>query len=70
MGLGLPFVLIALGARRGLGALAFFRKHRLLLQRAGGGMLVLVGVLMVSGVWNLLITQLQDLLIGNVVLPI
>ncbi len=70
VGLGLPFLLIALGVRRGMGALAFFRRHRLLLQRAGGGMLVLVGVLMVSGVWNLLITQLQDLLIGNVVLPI
>jgi cytochrome c-type biogenesis protein len=70
VGLGLPFLLIALGVRRGMGALAFFRRHRLLLQRTGGGMLVLVGVLMVSGVWNLLITQLQDLLIGTVVLPI
>lgn len=70
LGLGLPFLLIALGVRRGMGALAFFRRHRQLLQRTGGGMLVLVGVLMVTGLWNIWITRLQDLVIGNVVLPI
>lgn len=70
LGLGLPFLLVALGVRRGMGALAFFRKHRLLLQRTGGGLLVLVGVLMVTGVWTSWVTRLQDVLIGNVVLPI
>ncbi len=69
LGLGLPFLLISLGIRRGMGAMAFFRRHRLLLQRLGGGMLVLVGVLMVSGVWNLWINHLQQWL-GGVTLPI
>lgn len=69
MGLGLPFLLIALGFRRGMGALEFFRKHKLLLQRVGGGMLIAVGLLMVTGVWNLLINQLQ-LWIFTVKLPI
>ena len=59
LGLGLPFLFIALGFRRGMGALEFFRKHRLLLQRIGGGMLIAVGVLMVSGIWNYLISLLQ-----------
>ncbi len=70
VGLGVPFLLIALGVQRGMGALAFFRRHRRLLQRAGGGLLILVGVLMVTGVWNFWITRLQDALISGVVLPI
>ncbi len=69
LGLGLPFLLIALGARRGMGALAFFRRHRLGLQRFGGGMLVAVGLLMVSGVWNMWIGGLQGWITG-VTLPI
>ncbi|GAB3549717.1 cytochrome c biogenesis protein CcdA [Arthrobacter tumbae] len=69
LGLGLPFLLIALGLRRGMGAMKFFRRHRLLLQRTGGGMLILVGVLMASGVWNVWINDLQQWL-GGVTLPI
>lgn len=59
LGLGLPFLLIALGVRRGLGALAFFRKHRRGLQYFGGGMLIVLGLLMVSGLWGTWINQLQ-----------
>ncbi|MBP2215505.1 cytochrome c-type biogenesis protein [Arthrobacter sp. CAN_C5] len=69
LGLGLPFLLIALGVRRGMGAMAFFRKHRLALQRFGGGMLVVVGLLMATGVWTLWINELQNWL-GGVTLPI
>ncbi|GAB4098183.1 cytochrome c biogenesis CcdA family protein [Sinomonas halotolerans] len=69
LGLGIPFVLIALGVRRGLGALAFFKKYRRALQASGGGMLILVGVLMVSGVWTHWISQLQ-IWIGTVELPV
>ncbi|MCQ1945776.1 cytochrome c biogenesis CcdA family protein [Arthrobacter sp. zg-Y1171] len=69
LGLGLPFLLIAVGFRRGMGALGVFRRHRLALQRFGGGMLIALGLLMVSGVWNQWINQLQGWL-GNVTLPI
>jgi cytochrome c-type biogenesis protein len=70
LGLGLPFLFIALGIRRGMGALRFFRRNRLVLQRSGGGLLILVGGLMVTGIWNSWITSIQDLLVSNVVLPI
>ena len=69
LGLGIPFVLIALGVRRGLGAMAFFKRHRRALQASGGGLLILVGVLMVSGVWSQWISQLQ-IWIGTVELPV
>lgn len=69
LGLGVPFLLIALGVRRGMGAMAFFRRHRLKLQRFGGGMLIGVGVLMATGVWNVWINQLQGW-VGSVTLPI
>ncbi|CEA09052.1 Thiol:disulfide interchange protein DsbD [Arthrobacter saudimassiliensis] len=69
LGLGLPFLLIALGFRRASGALGFLRRHRLGLQRFGGGMLILLGLLMVTGVWNLWINELQGWL-DSVTLPI
>lgn len=59
LGLGLPFLAIALGFRRGMGAMAVFRKHRLAIQRTGGGLLIVLGVLMVTGIWNVLVAQLQ-----------
>lgn len=70
LGLGVPFLLIALGLRRGMGAMAFFRRHRLALQRFGGGMLMLVGLLMVTGIWNEWVEQLQFWLANDVRLPI
>ncbi len=70
LGLGLPFLLIALGVRRGMGALAFFRKHRRGLQYFGGGMLIVLGLLMVSGLWGTWINELQYWLRNDVRLPI
>lgn len=70
LGLGLPFLLIALGARRGLGALAFFRKHRRGLQYFGGGMLIVLGLLMVTGIWGFWVNQLQLWFANEVRLPI
>jgi cytochrome c-type biogenesis protein len=70
LGLGIPFLLIALGVRRGMGAMAFFRQHRLFLQRAGGALLVVLGVLMATGMWGIWVTQLQDWFANEVRLPI
>lgn len=69
LGLGLPFLLIALGFRRGMGALGIFRTHRVALQRFGGGMLIALGLLMVTGVWGIWINELQGWL-DSVTLPI
>ncbi|GAA3234170.1 cytochrome c biogenesis CcdA family protein [Actinocorallia longicatena] len=51
-GLGIPFLLTALAYRRALGVFGWVKKHYLLVMRLGGGMLVAIGVLLVTGVWN------------------
>ncbi|OMH27003.1 cytochrome C biogenesis protein ResC [Tersicoccus phoenicis] len=70
LGLGVPFLVIALALRRSADALAALRRHRLALQRAGGGMLIAVGLLMVSGVWNVWVAALQAWFSSSVRLPI
>jgi len=56
--------------RRGIGVMSFFRKHRLAIQRTGGGILVLLGILMASGVWGTWVSELQYWFQTDVKLPI
>ncbi|GAB3245499.1 cytochrome c biogenesis protein CcdA [Arthrobacter pigmenti] len=70
LGLGVPFLLIALGARRGMSSLDFFRRHRLTFQRTGGAVLIVLGLLMVSGLWGFWVGQLQDWFANEVRMPI
>jgi cytochrome c-type biogenesis protein len=58
LGLGVPFVLVALGWSRASRVLGALRRHQRTLQVVGGLLLVGVGVLMVSGAWTTLITRL------------
>jgi cytochrome c-type biogenesis protein len=52
IGLGVPFVLVALGARWAMGATGFLRAHAQTVTRVGGAILVLVGLLLVTGAWT------------------
>ena len=52
LGLGLPFVLLAVVFSRTARALTFVKSHYLLVMRIGGAMLVIVGVLLVTGIWT------------------
>ncbi len=58
LGLGVPFVLLALGFGWATAATAFLRRHIRAINLIGGGLLVVVGVLMVSGLWSAAITWL------------
>lgn len=51
-GLGLPFVLLALAFSRMARAIGWVRTHYVWVMRIGGGMLVLVGILLVTGLWT------------------
>ena len=59
LGLGLPFILAALAWRRALGALAFLRRHQQWVTRLGGVLLILVGVLLLTGWWTEAVQWLQ-----------
>ena len=64
-GLGLPFILTGLAFRRALGAFAIIKRHYALVTRLGGGLLVAIGILLVSGLWNSLVIHLQVLVSGT-----
>jgi cytochrome c-type biogenesis protein len=52
LGLGLPFVLLALAFSRMARAIGWVRRHYVWVMRIGGGMLVVVGILLVTGLWT------------------
>ncbi|MGI5284759.1 cytochrome c biogenesis CcdA family protein [Nonomuraea polychroma] len=62
LGLGLPFVGAALAYSKALRTFQAIRKHSRLITRIGGGMMVAVGVLLVTGVWGELIAGMQGLI--------
>jgi cytochrome c-type biogenesis protein len=59
LGLGIPFVLVALGARWALGATSFLRRRARTVTRVGGVVLVVVGVLLLTGAWTELMGWLR-----------
>ena len=59
LGLGIPFIVAALAFRRMLGATRWLRRHQQWVSRLGGAMLVVVGVLLVTGWWDLLVGELR-----------
>ncbi|MDQ1616940.1 MAG: cytochrome c-type biosis protein, partial [Actinomycetota bacterium] len=52
LGLGVPFVLTALAMTKALNAFAVVKGHYQVVLRVGGGLLIVVGLLLVSGVWE------------------
>lgn len=60
LGLGVPFVLVALGARWAMGATAFLRRHARQVTRFGGAVLVLVGLMLLTGAWAELMQWLRS----------
>lgn len=59
LGLGVPFILAALLWRRALGGLSFIRRHQQWVTRIGGAMLVLIGVLLLTGWWDQAVQWMQ-----------
>ena len=65
LGLGLPFIAAGLAYHRMLGAFAFIRRHQRWVTRAGGLMMVLVGILLVTGMWAEIVTWIQIRLVND-----
>ncbi|MEH0635615.1 cytochrome c biogenesis CcdA family protein [Streptomyces bottropensis] len=59
LGLGLPFVLAAVAFRKALGAFAWVKRHYTWVLRIGGGMMITIGLLMLTGAWDRIIQEMQ-----------
>ena len=60
LGLGIPFILAGLAFRRMLGAVAWVRRHQVWVTRIGGVMLIVVGLLLVTGLWDQWVAELRN----------
>jgi cytochrome c-type biogenesis protein len=60
LGLGIPFLVAGLAFRRSLGAIRWVRRHQVWVTRLGGAMLIVVGLLLVTGLWDRWVVDLQS----------
>ncbi|MFB7780527.1 cytochrome c biogenesis CcdA family protein [Streptomyces bauhiniae] len=59
LGLGVPFVLTAIAFRKALGAFGWVKRHYVWVMRAGGTMMIVTGVLLLTGAWDSLVQEMQ-----------
>jgi cytochrome c-type biogenesis protein len=67
LGLGVPFLLIAAGYERFGAVSAFLRRHQRGIQLFGGGLLLVIGVLLVTGLWEGITHDVQTMLVNGFV---
>ncbi|WAL49869.1 cytochrome c biogenesis CcdA family protein [Rhodococcus pyridinivorans] len=70
LGLGFPFVALAFGSSSALRGVGWLRRHSRHIQIVGGVMLIVVGMALVTGVWEMFIAWIRDEFVTDVVLPI
>jgi cytochrome c-type biogenesis protein len=59
VGLGLPFIVVAVAFGRLTTALAWLRRYQRRLTLFGGALMIALGVLLVTGLWDILIIELR-----------
>jgi cytochrome c-type biogenesis protein len=60
LGLGVPFLIVAVIFQRMVGVLGFFKRNARMVSRIGGALLIIVGLLEVTGAWTAAIIWLKD----------
>ncbi|PRY15958.1 cytochrome c biogenesis CcdA family protein [Kineococcus rhizosphaerae] len=65
LGLGIPFVLVAVAYGRGMRVLGALRRHRVALDRFGAVLLIVIGLLLVTGQFQSLVSWMQAHLVSN-----
>lgn len=64
LGIGLPFIAIAAGFNWAAKSVGFIKRHIRAFNIAGGALLVILGLLLVTGWWNMLAAWLQNEVFG------
>ncbi|WP_018178564.1 cytochrome c biogenesis CcdA family protein [Jongsikchunia kroppenstedtii] len=70
LGLGIPFILVAFGSAWAVRAVSWMRKHTRAIQIFGGITMIVVGVLLVTGVWTEFIDWIREQFVTGTELPI
>jgi cytochrome c-type biogenesis protein len=65
LGLGVPFIVAGLAYEKALSAIGWIRRHQVWVMRAGGLMLVVVGVLLITGWWAEAVSWVQVRLVQD-----
>jgi cytochrome c-type biogenesis protein len=65
LGLGIPFILVAMGFGWVTGTLAFMRKHARQISQLGGALLIVFGVLLLTGTWDTWMYRLNSEFANN-----
>ena len=68
LGIGIPFVLIAAGSSWATKSVGFVKRHIRTFNLVGGGVLVVIGVLLMTGLWNRFVAWIQVVTSGFTVL--
>ncbi|WP_300265261.1 cytochrome c biogenesis protein CcdA [Microbacterium sp.] len=69
LGLGIPFLLVALGFGWATKAIGFLRRHIRIVNIIGGALLIVLGILMLTGLWTDIMSRLGAVM-GSVILPV
>ena len=65
LGLGLPFLALALGLHSATKAMSFLRRHIRIINISGGAFLMVIGLAMVTGLWQQLMSMLLVVIGGT-----
>lgn len=65
LGLGIPFVVVALAWRRAMGAVRWLRSHQRAITRIGGVLMIVVGLALLTGWWAYATQYLQSWVVAH-----
>lgn len=65
LGLGIPFVVAAVAWRKAMVAVRWLRRHQQTITRIGGVLMIGVGILLLTGVWDQLVQSLQAYVVSH-----
>lgn len=64
IGLGVPFLAVGLLLGQGVRTVSWLRRHSVRVERAGGAMLVVIGLLLMTGLWDQVLLAFRPLISG------
>ncbi len=69
LGIGVPFLVVAFAVDRGVTMFSFARRHGRLITQVGGVLLIIVGLLEVTGAWSAAMSWMQVHWLANYLAP-